>query len=395
MPDSRINILINVADKLQSGRSYINLYGEQGVGTSRFLEQIMSYLQEECYFTVKRIDLTDTPLILQQKYFTTMKFELLSKEKAMKKFYVFCVDNCNSKLLQQKPKHHMHQNISVANWIANCKNNLGISLLTTASNKIEGLDNVEVSRLPVSEMGQDIQKMFSKIDDSEMKELIAVFPETCNPLDCFLLSTLYMLHRKTIDHVKTFLKKHPVDTRNELFAAVFNKLSRTQQDILLSVYSLPCNGKVSLPSIYSLYHGSSRPPEEERIHLLEIAITELVAFNLLQKKDDRYSMKDSNFFYHFRAFFKNKHPKRLRVYYLRGLHYYLDYTIKIIQDVHSLNEFKKVILLYLSSCILVLNKNSDSYRFHRFLRNPEFIHDDVKITIPPRFLKLICNFSRF
>ena len=336
-------ILYKIANKLQSGRSYINVYGEQGVGTSCFLEQIIRYLQEECYFSIKRIDLTDTPLILQQKYFSTMKHELLSKEKAMKKFCVFCVDNCNSVLLQQKPKHQMHQMKSVATWIASCKNNLGISLLTTASNQIEGLDNIEVSRLPVEEMGKDIQKMFLNISDAEIRELTAIFPEKCNPLDCFLLSTLYILHRKQVDHVATFLRRHPTDTRNELFAAVFSKLSRTQQDILLSVYSLPCNGKVSLPSIYSLYHGSSRPPEEIRIQLLETAITELVEFNLLNKKDHRYSMKDSNFFYHFRAFFKKKHPKRLRVYYLRGLHYYLDYTIKIIQDVHSLNEFNKVI----------------------------------------------------
>ena len=312
------------------------------MGTSCFLEQIIRYLQEECYFRIKRIDLTDTPLVLQQKYFSTMKHELLVENSAMKKFCVFCVDNCSSTLLQQKPELQLHQIESIAKWIADCKNNLGISVLTTASKEIQGLDNIEVARLPVSEMGKDIQMMFSNINDHEIEELTSIFPERCNPLDCFLLSTLYMLHHKIVDHVKNFLKRHPNDTRNELFAAVFNKLSRTQQDILLSVYSLPCNGKVSLPSIYSLYHGSSRPPEEERIQLLELAITELVDFNLLQKKDKLYSMKDSNFFYHFRAFFKSKHPKRLRVYYLRGLHYYLDYTIKIIQDVHSLSEFNKV-----------------------------------------------------
>ena len=65
---------------------------------------------------------------------------------------------------------------------------------------------------------------------------------------------------------------------------------------------------------------------------MERELLEMYKLNLVTVGDDsRYSMKDSNFFYHFRAFFHKAHRKRLRVYYLRGLHYYLDYTIKFIQ----------------------------------------------------------------
>ena len=91
-----------------------------------------------------------------------------------------------------------------------------------------------------------------------------MFPKKCNPLDCFLLTTLYLLHHNNIDHVTQHLRKHPHD-RNELFSAVFCKLTKTQQEILLSVYALPCNARLSVPAIFCLYNGSTRPPEEGQV----------------------------------------------------------------------------------------------------------------------------------
>ena len=310
------------------------------MGTSCFLEQVTRYLRERCYFTVNTIDLTDTPLILQQHHFLRLKHELVSKEKAMKKFCVFCVDNCNSMLLQQLPEHQKHQQLYVSAWIATCMKELEISLLTTSSHpiEIEGLENIEISRLSVPEMGTDIQRMFPNISDSELKELIETFPEACNPLDCFLMSAIFILNMKK---VQTIISRRPRD-RDELFAAVFGKLNQTLQNILLSVYALPCNAKVSIPSIYNLFYGSCKPPDELHLQKIEEGVQELTDLNLLRRHQERYSVKDSNFFYHFRTFFASRHPKRLRVFYLRGLHHYLDYTINFIHHVNSLNEFNQV-----------------------------------------------------
>ena len=260
----------------------------------------------------------------------------------MKKYCVFCIDNCNSLLLDQRHRHQDYQKKHVDAWCKSIKE-LGVSLLTTSTEPRSELENVEIKRLTVKEMRVDIHRMFPNISTPELIELSKIFPEEyCNPLNCFLVTALYLLHDKRTGPVRGILTKHPHD-RDELFVAVFEKLNITQQDILLSVYSLPCNAKVSIPSICSLYSGTSRPPEEHQLEMIEAGVQELVDLNLLRKNEERYSMKDSNFFYHFRTFFYKKHLKRLRVFYLRGLHHYLDYIIKFINDVQSLNVCSQVI----------------------------------------------------
>ena len=200
----------------------------------------------------------------------------------MKRYIVFCVDNYNASGLEHLPEgRRAHQEEFFSSWIRSCRSDLEISFLSTSSRPIEGLGNIEISRLGVSEMARDIQCMFPQITDRQLRDLTSIFPAKCNPLDCFLIATLYILHNRQLAHLASFLA--PDTDHNQLFTAVFTALPRTQQDILLAVYSLPCNGKVGLPSVFSLFHGTSRSPGEVQILELEQDVARLVQLNLINR----------------------------------------------------------------------------------------------------------------
>ena len=60
--------------------------------------------------------------------------------------------------------------------IAACKLDLSISLITTSTHRIEGLENVEVEPLSCSEMGQELQRLYWKIEEKQLKELVSAAP---------------------------------------------------------------------------------------------------------------------------------------------------------------------------------------------------------------------------
>ena len=178
--------------------------------------------------------------------------------------------------------------------------------------------------------------------------LQSVFEDACCPLDCFLTTILYILHGRQPE----FFMSHRRDyDRMTMFERIFRKLSNTEKEILFAIYCLLNNAKLTGQSIFESF--INRHAKEEEMTVFQKDLNHLLQLNLLKQisvsmegagcatTSKLYTMKDANFYGHFRRFFESQYPKDALRYYTCGVNYFLNYTIRMIHDVKNLNEFTK------------------------------------------------------
>ena len=285
--------------------------------------------------------------MLQRRIFNRFQNDIIHQEDILKRYCLFCIDNIDSELHSELCNYHEKQQEFLKYVLQTCQNDLKVSILVTSSRSIHHFDSVQLNKLEKAEMAADLKRSFTTVTDADLRFLQSVFEDTCCPLDCFLTTILYILHGRQPEFLIS--RRRDYD-RMAMFERIFRKLSSSEKEILFVIYCLPCNAKLTAQSIESCIN---RHPKEEEMTVFQKDLNHLLQLNLLKKisvsmegagfatTSKLYTMKDANFYGHFRRFFESKYPKDALRYYTCGVNYFLNYTIRMIHDVKNLNELTK------------------------------------------------------